>query len=107
MVDSNGDVTAWTDKSGNGNDVNIISSTDLGLFDGSDSSNTELYLNGQPLITGTSNSRIELGPNLSVGPTHTVFNLCKYRNSANNKDRIIQANIEGVGQAFFGFWKFS
>ena len=100
LFDGNGDIAGWTDKSGNGNDAVMVSTTGLSLFDGSDTSNTELYLNGQPLIYGTPDTQMKLGPNLQLSPLHTVFNLCKYRTTG-QKRRIIEAT---GSNSFYGFW---
>ena len=43
----------WRDKSGNNNTGIINDNTGIELFDGTNTFNSELYLNGQPIVTGT------------------------------------------------------
>ena len=88
----------WRDKSGNNNNGTIEVSTGIELFDGTDTSNFELYLKNQPIVTGTYQSKISF--NVQLNPSnHTVFNLAKYRDGAAYKYRILIS----YGQATFGF----
>ena len=102
----------WMDKSGNNNHGDIVNNTGIELFDGTDISNTELYLNGQSIVTGTYQTKITF--NVELNPvTHTVFNLAKYRNTASYKGRILQSSIYNSlfgfggsksGVAFYTYW---
>ena len=90
----------WIDKSGNNNTGELVVNTGIQLFDGTDTSNTELYLNGQPSVTGTYQTQITF--NVELNPAaHTVFNLAKYRIGSAYKARILQGNTHN---SLFGFW---
>ena len=90
----------WTDKSGNNNNGIIVDDNGIELFDGSNISNSELYLNGQPIVIGTPNTKIRF--NVALERIHTVFNLCKYRSDpALQRLRILTAVTDN---GLFGFW---
>eukprot|EP01083_Nonionella_stella_P283100 963474_1 len=89
----------WTDKIG-GQDGNIIAATGIAVFDGADDQN-ELYLNGQTIVSGTSATRIDFGNTPFMVPDHTVFNLCKYRDNAAKRGRILDAKLFN---GLYGFW---
>eukprot|EP01084_Bolivina_argentea_P265605 450278_1 len=89
---------AWTDKIG-GHDGVIVDATGIAVFDGADDQN-ELYLNGQTIVSGTSATRIDFGNTPFMVPDHTVFNLCKYRDNAAKRGRILDALQYN---ALFGF----
>jgi hypothetical protein len=78
------DGSTWADKSGNG-----VAGTASGvnIYDGSGAI-TELNLNGQPVVYGDLNSQVIFDTNIPA--THTVFNLCKYRN-VGSKGRVVNA----------------
>ena len=91
----------WIDKTGNNHTGIINITTGMDVFDGTDITNTELYLNGQSIITGTNETQIIF--NVELNPkNHTVFNLAKHRanTSARWKQRILQTNNE---RGAFGF----
>ena len=90
----------WIDKSGNNNTGEMVVNTGIELFDGTDISNAELYLNDQPIVTGTHQTQITF--NVELNPSrHTVFNLAKYRIGSGYKARILQGNTHN---SLFGFW---
>ena len=68
----------WYDKSGNNHFGNIVSSTDIEVFNGSDENNIELYLNGQPIVTGTPNTQILFNVEVNRNQ-HTIIHVSKYR----------------------------
>ena len=90
----------WMDISGYGNHGSINVPTGLELFNGTDTTNTELYLNGHPVVTGTSETEIVFHAPLNP-QSHTVFNLAKYRDGASSKGRILQTDL---AYSFFGFY---
>ena len=89
----------WRDKSGNNNNGKIINGVGMEVFDGTNTSNSELYLNGQPTVTGTYQTQITF--NIQLNPIHTVFNLAKYREGSMHKKRILQTDMNN---GVFGFW---
>ena len=91
------DNNLWRDISLLGHDA-IISGDGIGIFNDNTDETDELYLNGKPVVYGTIDTSIIFEP--LVAPHHTVFNLCKYREDSENKNRIIQTNsYNGI----FGF----
>ena len=90
----------WYDKTGNGHHGTITGSG-IGVFDGSDATNTELYLNNQPIIYGTPLTNILFGSSYFMTTTHTIFNLCKYRDSSTARQRIVD---NYVYNALYGHW---
>ena len=91
----------WIDKSGNNNIGVIINNTGIELFDGTNTTNSELYLNGEEIIIGTYQTEIIF--NLELNPiNHTIFNLAKYRDfDGAIKQRIVQSDYQNL---FVGFW---
>ena len=83
------DNNLWRDISSSGNDA-TISGEGIGIFNDNTDETAELYLNGEQVIYGTTDTTIVFEP--LVSPEHTVFNLCKYREDSENKHRIIQTN---------------
>eukprot|EP01084_Bolivina_argentea_P124823 221189_1 len=90
----------WIDKIG-GQDGTIKDATGIDVFDGADNQN-ELYLNGQTIVSGTVKTRIEFGNAGFMAVDHTVFNLCKYRDNATRRDRILDAREYNGLYGFFG-----
>eukprot|EP01084_Bolivina_argentea_P170576 295573_1 len=78
---------AGTDTIG-GHDGTIIAATGIAVFDGADDQN-ELYLNGQKIVSGTYETKIDFGNTPFMAHDHTVFNLCKYRDNAAKRGRIL------------------
>ena len=89
----------WIDLSGNDNNGKIDDNTGIELFDGTDTSIAELYLNGEPVIVGTYQTKISFDVQLNPF-NHTIFNLCKYRLYGQYKGRILQSNEEN---GIYGF----
>mmetsp|Transcript_57225 Transcript_57225/g.51521 ORF Transcript_57225/g.51521 Transcript_57225/m.51521 type:complete len:413 (-) Transcript_57225:657-1895(-) len=86
----------WFDQSGSNNDA-LISGSGMDKYHDTTDILNELYLNGHPVLVGTTNTIVSFSPTLTY--QHTVFNVCKCRESG-AKQRIIQANTyNGV----FGF----
>ena len=70
----------------------------IGKFDDDLDVNNELYLNDQPVAYGTTTTQVLF--QVEVPTHHTVFSVCKYRETG-SKGRIIQGrDYNGV----FGFW---
>ena len=102
----------WVDKSRNNNTGEIVVNTGIGLFDGTDTSNTELYLNGQPSVTGTTQTQIVF--NVAMNSTsYTVLHLAKYRADPSTKHSILHGDPDNIqlgfwntrsGVAYSGYW---
>eukprot|EP01084_Bolivina_argentea_P270307 459589_1 len=69
----------WMDKSGNGYHGYFFNGTGRVLTETNQTN--ELYLNNQPVVYGNPADRIEFGyaSRNFMDPSHTIFNLCKYR----------------------------
>ena len=92
------DSNVWTDKTGIGyNNNGIITGNGINIDQGTNPLN-EVYLNKQKVVTGTSSTKIIFNPWLL--PEHTIFNLCKYRESGTKK-RILQST---AANGLIGFW---
>ena len=87
------------DLSGNNNNGIIDDSAGIQVFDGTNMTDTELYLNGQSVVLGTRNTKITFNVALNR-INHTVFNLCKYRDGATWRGRILQTDQDN---GLFGF----
>ena len=74
----------------------------IDVLDGINSSNSELYLNGQPVVIGTYQTKIKFHVELNPA-NHTIFYLAKYRDGSYNKERILAANDGSSDTAIFGF----
>ena len=88
----------WHDISG-ANNHGTISGSGIEVFDGNDT-NSEFYLNGSKVVTGTTSTKILF--KAMIVPQHTIFNVCKYKSSG-TKRVILQAEAY---YAAFGFYNY-
>eukprot|EP01084_Bolivina_argentea_P034595 64045_1 len=86
----------WYDKTAY-NQHTTVYGYGIGFVDGVDTKNVP-FVNGQPYVYGTTQTKIKFGETLLIKGKHTVFNLCKY--NGGQKQRIIQSLST---DSFFGF----
>eukprot|EP01083_Nonionella_stella_P274229 930731_1 len=90
----------WTNKIGNDEDGFISVNTGLEVITETNNQN-ELYLNGQSVVSGTVESLLTFGQTDFVNADHTIFNLCKYRDNASSRMRILDATAYN---GLYGHW---
>lgn len=87
VIDTSSNSGIWYDQSGANNDA-TISGSRMQKYDDTTDTLNELYLNGYPVLVGTTATVVEFEPVLPY--QHSVFSVCKYLENG-IRGRIIQA----------------